>query len=248
MKSNIMRDNPKFVISCQQCSLNAICIPKTLSEQEMDVVDAEIKRAKPLQKNSGIFETGDKLASLFAVRSGAFKTFSIDESGEEHVVGFFLPGELLGLDAIDTGSHPTSAKALETSTLCEIPYNQIESLSSKIHNLQSHMFRLLSHEIREDQELQMLLGKKTADERIGAFLLNLSTRYKQRHLSPTLFRLPMARTDIANYLGLAVETVSRVLTRLQAQKILRVEGKEVEILDHHQLCVVAHHECPGAGT
>ena len=241
-----MIDNQKtkFQVSCQQCSLSALCIPKSLSNEEMDEVDATIKRAKPLQKGTSIFTSGDTFGSLYAVRSGAFKSFSIDEAGDEHVVGFFLPGELIGLDAIDDNFHPTSAKALETSTLCEIPFSEIENLSAKIHNLQSHMFRLLSREIREDQELHMLLGKKTADERIGTFLLNLSSRYKQRQLSATLFRLPMARTDIANYLGLAVETVSRVLTRLQHQKILSVEGKDVEIINHQQLCVVAHSECP----
>ena len=238
-----MSDNQKFIVSCQECSLSALCIPKSLSVDEMDQVDAEIKRAKPLQKNGSIFDMGDTFKSLYAVRSGAFKSYSIDESGEEHVVGFFLPGELIGLDAIHMGTHPTSAKALETSTLCEIPYDQMETLSGKIHNLQSHMYRVLSSEIREDQELQMLLGKKTADEKIGSFLLNLSRRYQQRHLSGTLFRLPMARTDIGNYLGLAVETVSRVLTRMQQQDILKVEGKDVEILDTHQLCHVAHNDC-----
>ena len=108
--------------------------------------------------------------------------------------------------------------------------------------MQSHMYRLLSHEISEDQQLQLLLGKKTAEERIGSFLLGLSSRYRQRHLSPTSFRLPMARTDIGNYLGLAVETVSRVFTRLQKNDILKVDGKEVCILDHHRLCEIAQKE------
>lgn len=213
--------------------------------EEMDIIDTMIKRAKPLHKNNRIFETGDPFNSVFAVRSGAFKSFSIDESGEEHVVGFFLPGELIGLDAIDGSTHENTVKALETSSSCEIPFHQIEKLSAKIPNLQRHMYRLLSREIREDQELQLLLGKKTAEERIGTFLLNLSQRYQQRHLSATLFRLPMARTDIANYLGLAVETVSRNITRLQTQGILKVEGKDVEILDHKRLHHVAHNELIG---
>jgi len=213
--------------------------------EEMDIIDTMIKRAKPLHKNNRIFETGDPFNSVFAVRSGAFKSFSIDESGEEHVVGFFLPGELIGLDAIDGSTHENTVKALETSSSCEIPFHQIEKLSAKIPNLQRHMYRLLSREIREDQELQLLLGKKTAEERIGTFLLNLSQRYQQRHLSATLFRLPMARTDIANYLGLAVETVSRNITRLQTQGILEVEGKDVEILDHKRLHHVAHNELIG---
>ncbi len=240
-----MPQNEKFVVSCQHCSLNALCIPHSLTMKEMDIIDTMIKRAKPLHKNNRIFETGDPFNSVFAVRSGAFKSFSIDESGEEHVVGFFLPGELIGLDAIDGSTHENTVKALETSSSCEIPFHQIENLSAKIPNLQRHMYRLLSREIREDQELQLLLGKKTAEERIGTFLLNLSQRYQQRHLSATLFRLPMARTDIANYLGLAVETVSRNITRLQTQGILKVEGKDVEILDHKRLHHVAHNELIG---
>lgn len=239
----IITDSEKHTVSCQHCSLSALCIPSNLTTKEMDEVDAAVKRSKPLQKNQLFFETGDTFVSLYAVRSGAVKTYSIDESGEEHVVGFFLPGELIGLDAIDTGIHQNSGKALETSTLCEIPYDQVAQLSMKIHNLQKHMYRLLSREIREDQELQLLLGKKTSEERIGAFLLGLSKRYKQRQLSPTSFRLPMARTDIANYLGLAVETVSRNFTRLQKHNILRVEGKEIEILDQYQLCAIAQQHC-----
>ncbi len=238
-----MNDAQKFIVSCQHCSLNGLCIPHSLTEQEMSEVDTSVKRAKPLQKNDKIFETGDTFNSIFAVRSGAIKTFSINELGEEHVVAFFLPGELIGLDAIDAGVHKNTSKALETSSLCEIPYDQFQTLSTRIPRLQQYMYRLLSREIQEDQELLLLLGKKTAEERIGTFLLNLSRRYKQRHLSASLFRLPMARTDIANYLGLAVETVSRNFTRLQTQSILNVDGKDVEILDHKQLCIVANNAC-----
>jgi len=212
----------------------------------MDQVDKAVKRGKPLQRGQDLFETGTAFSSLYAVRSGAIKAYHIDENGDEQVIGFFLPGEILGLDAIDTQVHVSSAKALETSAVCEIPFPQIEELSHVIHNLQAHMYRLLSREIRLDQELQMLLGKKTAEERIGAFLLNLSMRYEQRRLSSTRFRLPMARTDIGNYLGLAVETVSRVFTRFQKNGLLKVEGKEVEIIDHHQLCEIADTDCPNS--
>ena len=230
-----------FTVSCQACGLNALCLPYSLSPSEMDVVDANVKRAKPLQKNQLIYETGQDFVSLFAVRSGAVKTYRIDDSGDEQVVGFYLPGELIGLDAIAEGKYYNTAKALETSSLCEIPYDKVTSLSQSIHNLQLHMYRLLSKEIKEDQELQMLLGKKTAEERIASFLFNLSERYRARHLSATRFRLPMVRTDIANYLGLAVETTSRIFTRLQQQSVLKVDGKEVEIIDAHQLCKMASH-------
>jgi len=213
----------------------------------MDQVDKTVKRNKPLHRNETIFEAGDTFTSIYAVRSGAVKAYSIDEEGEEHVIGFYLPGEIFGLDAIDGQRHMSAAKALETTSICEIPYEQVEMLSGKIHNLQSHMYRLLSREIREDQEVQILLGKKTAEERIGNFLLNLSRRYSQRRLSATRFRLPMARTDIANYLGLAVETVSRVFTRLQKHQVLKVDGKEIQILDSHELCGLSHTECRQQG-
>jgi len=217
-------------------------MPHSLSEKEVEIVDAALKRSKPIQRNKTVFEAGDKCSSLYTVRSGAVKTFSVDREGDEHVIGFYLPGEMFGLDAINSGHHISSAKALETTAVCEIPFNRLEELSRRIPSMQSHMYRLLSHEISEDQQLQLLLGKKTAEERIGSFLLGLSSRYRQRHLSPTSFRLPMARTDIGNYLGLAVETVSRIFTRLQKNDILKVDGKEVCILDHHRLCEIAQKE------
>jgi len=217
-------------------------MPHSLSEKEVEIVDAALKRSKPIQRNKTVFEAGDKFSSLYTVRSGAVKTFSVDREGDEHVIGFYLPGEMFGLDAINSGHHISSAKALETTAVCEIPFNRLEELSRRIPSMQSHMYRLLSHEISEDQQLQLLLGKKTAEERISSFLLGLSSRYRQRHLSPTSFRLPMARTDIGNYLGLAVETVSRIFTRLQKNDILKVDGKEVCILDHHRLCEIAQKE------
>lgn len=233
-----------FTVSCQECGLNALCLPYSLTPEEMDQVDQTVKRNKPLHRSETVFEAGDRFTSIYAVRSGAIKAYSIEEDGEEHVIGFYLPGEIFGLDAIDGQTHLSAAKALETTAICEIPYEQVEQLSGKIHNLQAHMYRLFSREIREDQQIQILLGKKTAEERIGAFLLNLSQRYSRRRLSATKFRLPMARTDIGNYLGLAVETVSRVFTRLQKHDVLKVDGKEIEILDHEQLCELSHNECP----
>ena len=170
------------------------------------------------------------------------KTYSVDAEGEEHVIGFYLPGELVGLDAIGNDQYNNSARALETKSLCEIPYSKMTELSQSISNLQVHMYRLLSREIREDQKLQLLLSKKTAEQRIASFLFNLAERYRARKLSATLFRLPMVRTDIANYLGLAVETTSRIFTRLQQQEIIAVKGKEVEVLDEHKLCELAHCE------
>jgi len=233
-----MSDHRKYDVSCRACSLNARCVPHSLTDREVEIVNAAVKRSKPLQRNKTVFEAGDKFVSLYVVRSGAIKTYSIDQEGDERVICFYFPGEMFGLDAIDSGHHISSAKALETTAICEIPYDRLDALSSKIHNLQTHMYRLLSKEISEDQRLQLLLTKKNSEERIGSFLLDVSHRYQQ-HQSPTSFRLPMARVDIANHLGMAVETVSRILTRLQNNRILGIEGNEVEILDHHGLRTIS---------
>jgi len=234
-----MNSQTKYVASCRTCSLNVLCVPHSLTEKETEIVNAEVKRSNPVQQNDNVFEVGEKFNSLYVVRSGAIKTFSVDQEGDERVIGFYLPGEMFGMDAIHSGYHISSAKALETTAVCEIPYDRLDALSSQIHNLQTHMYRLLSKEISEDQRLQLQLTKSTSEERIGNFLLNLSNRYQQRHLSPTSFCLPMARTDIANYLGMAVETVSRILTRLQKREILHVVGKEVKILDLLGLCKIS---------
>jgi CRP/FNR family transcriptional regulator len=219
-----------------------ICVPQSLTPEEIDLVDSKVQRGRAVQRNKHVFEYGQKFTSLYAVRSGAIKAYSVDQNGEEQVIGFYLPGELFGLDAIHNDAYVCSAKALETSAVCELPYTQVTELSAKIHNLQAHMYKTFSKEINTDQQFHRLLSKKTAEERISTFLQNLSERYQRRKLSPTSFRLPMSRTDIGNYLGLAVETVSRVFTRLQQNGILKVDGKELQILDLGKLCDIAHSE------
>jgi len=219
-----------------------ICVPQSLTPEEIDLVDSKVQRGRAVQRNKHVFEDGQKFTSLYAVRSGAIKAYSVDQNGEEQVIGFYLPGELFGLHAIHNDAYVCSAKALETSAVCELPYTQVTKLSAKIHNLQAHMYKTFSKEINTDQQFHRLLSKKTAEERISTFLQNLSERYQRRKLSPTSFRLPMSRTDIGNYLGLAVETVSRVFTRLQQNGILKVDGKELQILDLGKLCDIAHSE------
>lgn len=219
-----------------------ICVPQSLTPEEIDLVDSKVQRGRAVQRNKHVFEDGQQFTSLYAVRSGAIKAYSVDQNGEEQVIGFYLPGELFGLDAIHNDAYVCSAKALETSAVCELPFAQVTELSAKIHNLQAHMYKTLSKEINIDQQFHRLLSKKTAEERISTFLQNLSERYQRRKLSPTSFRLPMSRTDIGNYLGLAVETVSRVFTRLQQNGILKVDGKELQILDLGKLCDIAHSE------
>jgi CRP/FNR family transcriptional regulator len=204
--------------------------------EELDELEDIMRRGRPLKRGEHLFRASDPFESVFAVRSGAVKTYALSEEGEEQVTGFYLPGEIVGMDGISTAHHMSSAKTLETSSVCEIPFSRLEELSSKIPSLQHHFFSLMSREIQADRELHMLLSKKSADDRIASLLLSISARQQRRGLSAQRIRLPMSRYDIANYLGLAVETVSRIFTRFQQQGMLAVEGREIEILDRESLC------------
>ena len=223
-------------VSCSDCSLNSICLPVAVQEKELNQLDSIIKRSKPLKKGEHLFRAGDPFGSIYAVRSGSIKTYSVTEDGEEQVTGFYLPGEVLGIDGINTNNHSNSGKALEAAAVCEIPFDKLEMLSAKIPTLQRHFFQLMSKEIQADQQLIMLLSKKSAEERIAALLMSISTRNGRRGLSVDGFRLSMSRNDIGNFLGLAVETVSRVFTRLQKQGVIHVDGKEVDVLNMQALC------------
>jgi CRP/FNR family transcriptional regulator, anaerobic regulatory protein len=224
---------------CRDCSLASLCLPLSLNMEDMDALDDIVKRGRPLKKGEFLFRQGDTFASVFAVRSGALKTFNLSDGGEEQITGFHLPSELVGLSGMDTESHPVSAQALETTTICEIPFEHLDELSVQLPQLRRQLMRVMSREIRDDQQMMRLLSKKTADERIATFLVNLSARFRARGFSAQQFRLAMSRNEIANYLGLAVETVSRVFTRFQQNKLLEADGKEVHILDPIELCALA---------
>ncbi len=173
------------------------------------------------------------------MRSGALRTSSLSDAGEEQITGFHLPSELVGLSGMDTERYPVSARALETTTVCEIPFERLDELSEQLPQLRRQLLRVMSREIRDDQQMMVLLSKKSADERIATFLVNLSARFHARGFSAQQFRLSMSRNEIGNFLGLAVETVSRVFTRFQQSGVLAAEGKEVRILDSARLCALA---------
>ncbi|MBL4608776.1 MAG: fumarate/nitrate reduction transcriptional regulator Fnr [Pseudomonadales bacterium] len=229
-----------MTVTCSDCSLNPICLPIAVSKDELIQLDEIIKRGRPIKKGEHIFNAGEGFRSVYAVRSGTLKTYTLTENGEEQITGFYLAGEILGMDGINTNHHSNSAKALEASAVCEIPFERLEELSAKIPSLQRHFFQLMSREIQADQQLIMLLSKKPADERIASFLLNLGSRHENRGLSGERYRLNMSRSDIGNYLGLAVETVSRTFTRFQQKSLIKTEGKEVEVLDKEGLRTISN--------
>lgn len=241
-------------VSCRDCKVRPHCFPLNLHGSELQQLDAIIQRSRPLQRGEHLFGAGDPLKQLFAIRSGTFKTYLLSSEGEEQITGFHLPGEVLGLDALGTYSHPGFAVALETGTVCSIPLARLEELAASLPRLRAELLRVMSQAIHTDHE-QMRLTRKPAGERLGAFLLELSQRFRDRGFSAQNFILPMSRCEIANYLGLTSETVSRLLSRYRDRGLVEIRGREVCIKDLHrlqQLCglrpvELAGGEC-GAGT
>lgn len=227
-------------IHCQECSISTLCIPFTLNNQELDQLDNIIERKKPIQKSQIMFKAGDPLRSLYAIRSGTIKTYTISETGEEQITSFHLPGDLVGFDAITDMRHPSFAQALETAMVCEIPFEILDDLAGKMPKLRQQIMRLMSSEIKNDQAMILLLSKMNAEERLAAFINNLSLRYSSaRGFSSKEFGLTMTRGDIANYLGLTVETISRLLGRFKKSGILSVQGKFITITDIEKLRTLA---------
>lgn len=230
---------------CRDCSLAPLCLPLSLDLDDMDALDDIVKRGRPLKKGELLFRQGEPFGSVYAVRSGALKTFSLSDNGEEQITGFHLPSELVGLSGVDSEIYPVSAQAQETTSVCEIPFERLDELSAQLPQLRRQLMRVMSREIRDDQQMMLLLSKKTADERIATFLVNLSARFSARGYSASQFRLSMSRNEMGNYLGLAVETVSRVFTRFQGAQLIEADGKEIHILDPVQLCALAGGSMPG---
>ncbi|MDE1463941.1 fumarate/nitrate reduction transcriptional regulator Fnr [Spartinivicinus poritis] len=226
-------------VACKDCILSTLCLPIALKIEDIDTLDSIIKRGKPLRKGEHLFFQGDTFSSIYAVRSGALKTYTTTDDGVEQITGFQLPSELVGLSGIDDEHYPVSAQAVETTMVCEIPFEKLDELASTLPELRRKLMQIMSKEIREDQQMMLLLSKKNADERIATFLLNLAARFRRRGFSSQAFRLPMSRNEMGNYLGLAVETVSRVFTRFQKNGLIDANGKEILIKDSMTICSLA---------
>jgi CRP/FNR family transcriptional regulator len=222
-------------VSCSNCSLSELCLPHGMSRDDMEALDQIVKRQHPYQPGQHIFRAGDPGNSLFAVRSGALKSYCTTEDGDEQVLGFTLPGEVVGLDGMNDGCYASSSVVLETASVCEMPYNSLEDMCHTLKGLNRQMMRIVSKEVSDDQSMLLLLGKRTAEERLAAFLLSMSSRYHSRGLSASEFNLPMSRQDIGNYLGLAIETVSRLFANFQKNQLLIVNRRQVVLADMPRL-------------
>lgn len=222
-------------VSCSNCRLSDLCLPIALNKSEIVQLDEIIERNRPLRKGEHLYRQRDEFRSVFAVRSGSFKSYVLGPDGQSRVTSFFMPGEIIGMDGIGNRIHGVSTMALEHSSICEIPFSQLERLSHQLPNLQSRFFAIMGNEIVKDQQIHTLLSSYTAEQRLASFLLSLSARYARCQLSPERFILHMTRSDIGEYLGLTLETVSRVFSSLQKKEVIVVKNREIDIKDMSKL-------------
>lgn len=214
--------------ACASCSLQELCLPRGLDGEDLAKLDALVERRGPYHEGDHLFRVGDRFQAIYAVRGGSYKTYTVDSEGREHVLGFHLPGELLGLDAIHPERHRCNAVALDTATICVLPFADLTTLAGQISGLRSQILRIMSKNLAE---AATLAGDYTAEERMAAFLSGLSERFRMRGYSATEFNLAMSRRDIANYLRLATETVSRVFARFEKEGLIAVDRRAVRLLD-----------------
>lgn len=217
---------------CCTCPFAAACLEQAYNKSRLRELHVLVDHTPPFCEGEHIFREGDDFNAISAVRAGTVKTYVTDLDGREHVLGFFLPGEVIGLNAISRSTYPCSAVALEPVLLCRLSFPRMAALATHMPGLQQQLFHLLSEDIGK---ASFLTGAFPAEERLAAFLVMLSRRTASRGQCATRFRLTMARTDIANYLRLAAETVSRILRRFQQANIIRIDRREVELLDRKQL-------------
>lgn len=222
---------PTLRIACSSCNLRELCLPVDLDNNEMQQLDALTSLKRNFRRGEYLYRSREPFRALYAIRTGFFKTQVLHDDGREQVTGFQMPGEIIGLDAICSDAHSCDAVALEDSEICEIPFGRLEELSRELPSLQRHLHKIMSREIARDHGIMLLLGSMRAEERLAAFLLNLSQRFSARGYSPNSFNLRMTRQEIGSYLGLKLETVSRTFSNLQEHGLLNVKVREVEIMD-----------------
>jgi len=228
---------------CASCNLRELCLPCGLSGQDLDRIEELVYTRKRLERGENLYRAGDDFSSLYAVRSGFFKTVQTLEDGREQVTGFHMAGEIMGMDGIGPETHSGSAVALEDSEVCVIPYSRLEKLGRDMPLFHHQFHKVMSREIVQERGVMLLLGTMRAEERLAAFLLNLSQRFTARGYSASEFYLRMTREEIGSYLGLKLETVSRAFSRFQEDGLISVHQKHIQILD-----VLGLRRCMGQKT
>jgi CRP/FNR family transcriptional regulator, anaerobic regulatory protein len=224
--------------SCSTCSMRSACVPNTLTSEELARFDSIVTATRLVKRGEALYRTNDEFQSVYVVRAGSFKTVVMHRDGREQVTGFHFAGEMLGLDGMHSERHTSYAIAIEDSSVCIIPYVLLEALCAESKTLQQHVLRTMSGEIVRESSVMMLLGTMTAEERVATFLLNLSSRMKARGYSPAEFNLRMTREELGNYLGMKLETVSRMFSKFQRDGLVETRGKQIRIVDLEALARV----------
>lgn len=224
---------------CAVCSFKKLCLPVGLSESEIGKLEQVIGRRRRVAKDEPLFRMDAPFNNLYAVRLGHFKTAQVNLRGEQQITGFQMTGDLLGLDAIGSGRHGCSAVALDDAEVCEIPFARLQELFGQVPQLLQHFHRIMSQEITREQNVMLFLSNMRAEQRFALFLLNLSSRYAARGYSSSSFQLRMSREDIGDYLGLTIESISRLLSRFKKAGLIRVDNRELAILDRASLEAMA---------
>ncbi len=218
-------------VACASCNLRELCLPMGLSTNDIDQLDTLVAKRRNVPRGEHLFRNGERFDAIYAVRTGFFKTCVSSEDGRDQVTGFQMAGELLGLDGISSDHHHCDAVALEDSSVCVIPFSQLEELSREFTVLQHQFHKIMSREIVRDHGVMLLLGNMRAEERLAAFVLNLTQRLQARGFSSSSLVLRMTREEIGSYLGLKLETVSRTFSKFQEDGLLDVKQRQITILD-----------------
>jgi CRP/FNR family transcriptional regulator len=216
---------------CSSCHLNSVCLPCGVAGCDLLRIDGLNFGRRRIKVGQTLYREGDRFQFIYAVRSGTFKSSLMLADGREQISGFYMAGELLGLDGVANGEHASSATALEDTEVCAIPYAHLTELAAGNAGMQHMLSRLMSREIVREHSLMVLLGSMNAEERLAAFLLNLSQRLNARGYSATEFHLRMSRAEIGSYLGMTLETVSRTFSTFQQQRLLEVDKRHIRVID-----------------
>ncbi len=222
-------------VACSNCNLRELCMPMGLSPSELDRIDEVVASRRKVKRGATLFRNGEKFTSLYAIRTGFFKTCVASEDGRDQVTGFQMAGEIVGLDGIVHDHHTCDAVALEDAEVCVMPFERVEELSREVTALQRHVHKIMSREIVRENGVMLLLGSMRAEERLAAFLLNLVQRLHARGFSQSELVLRMSREEIGSYLGLKLETVSRTFSKFVEDGIVEVKQRHVRIINTEAL-------------
>lgn len=234
-----MIDFNKIKNSCGSCSVRDLCLPNGVNAQELELIDETVQRSGPLARGQSLYMQGNRCENLYVVRTGAVKTVRLEQTGDEQIVGFHFCGDIIGLDGIAKDIYQVFAVAMEPTSVCQIPLEGLDELAGQIPSLRRQLFRLMSGRITDEQQTISKMGHKRVERLVADFLMNIGQRFKERGLPHTPLKLPMMRQDLANYLGIAPETLSRVFNRFQNDGLVTIHGRHITLSDPSALAEIS---------